>query len=67
MGIQEPKDKTYARARIAGALLLIGVVCVLAVIDSLNTAFTMDPIELGLLVGTASILLGVEALDRRIK
>ena len=51
----------YGRARIAAGLLLIGLVCVLALIDSLRPDYSVDSIQLGLLLGTGLVLLGVEA------
>ena len=51
----------YGRARIAGGLALIGLVIVLAILDSLRVDYTLDSIQLGLLLGTGLVLLGVEA------
>lgn len=51
----------YGRARIAGGLLLIGLVMVLALIDAVSVDYAIDSIQLGLLLGTGLVLLGVEA------
>lgn len=51
----------FSRARTAGGLALLALVGVLFVIDSLRPDFAIDSIQLGLLLGTALLLLGVEA------
>lgn len=51
----------YGRARIAGGLMLIGLVIVLALIDAVSADYSVDSIQLGLLLGTGLVLLGVEA------
>jgi hypothetical protein len=51
----------YGRARIAAGLMLIGLVIVLALIDALSFDYSVDSIQLGLLLGTGLVLLGVEA------
>jgi hypothetical protein len=51
----------YGRARVAGGLLLIGLVVALALIDAISTEYHVDSIQLGLLLGTGLVLLGVEA------
>lgn len=51
----------YGRARIAGGLMLIGLVIVLALIDAVSDTYSVDSIQLGLLLGTGLVLLGVEA------
>jgi hypothetical protein len=51
----------YGRARVAGGLLLIGLVVVLALIDAISIDYSVDSIQLGLLLGTGLVLLGVEA------
>jgi hypothetical protein len=51
----------YGRARVAGGLLLIGLVVVLALIDAISLDYHVDSIQLGLLLGTGLVLLGVEA------
>jgi hypothetical protein len=49
----------FNKARIVGGLALLAVVVVVYV-----TGRPMDPIQLGLLLGTAMLLLGVEAGKR---
>lgn len=51
----------FSRARAIGGLALLGLVAVLFLIDAASPAFTFDSIQLGLLLGTALLLLGVEA------
>ena len=51
----------YGRARVAGGLALIFLVVVLTLIDALNPTYSVDSIQLGLLLGTGLVLLGVEA------
>ena len=57
-----PDDRPYyGRARIAGGLALIGLVIVLAILDAFRLDYSVDSIQLGLLLGTGLVLLGVEA------
>lgn len=51
----------YGRARIIGGLGLLALFGILAVVDALSTAFALDSIQAGLILGTALLLLGVEA------
>jgi hypothetical protein len=51
----------YGRARIAGGLLLLGLVVVLALIDTVRPDFALEPIPLGMLLGTSLLMLGIEA------
>ena len=50
----------FSKARTIGGLLLLGTVVVLSLIDAFSTDFSMEPIETGLILGTALLLLGVE-------
>ena len=54
----------YGKARIVGGLILIGLVCVLAIMDAFRPDYALDGIQLGLLLGTGLVLLGVEAGDK---
>jgi hypothetical protein len=54
----------YGRARVAGGLILIGLAAVLMVIDALSVDYSVDSIQLGLILGTGSVLLGVEAIRK---
>jgi hypothetical protein len=54
----------YGRARIAGGLMLIGAAILLMLIDSLSRDYSLDSIQLGLMLGTGSVLLGVEAIRK---
>ena len=48
-------------------LLIYGLVAVLALIDAASVDYTLDSIQLGLLLGTGGVLLGVEPLRRLLK
>jgi hypothetical protein len=56
----------YGRARIAGGLLLLTVAAVLMIVDALSDKYVVPDIQLGLVLGTGSVLLGVEAIGRYI-
>lgn len=51
----------YGQARIVGGLLLIGAAIILMLIDAASVEYAVDSIQLGLLLGTGLVLLGVEA------
>lgn len=51
----------YGRARVVAGLALIGLVILLTILDAIRTDYQLDPIELGLILGTGLVLLGVEA------
>lgn len=51
----------YGRARVAGGLALIFLVVLLTLIDAARADYMVDSIQLGLLLGTGLVLLGVEA------
>ena len=51
----------YGRARVAGGLALIFLVILLTLIDAASVDYSVDSIQLGLLLGTGLVLLGVEA------
>lgn len=52
---------SYRQARINGGLALIGLAIALMLIDAWSPTFAVDSIQLGLILGTALALLGVEA------
>ena len=55
-------DRPYfGRARTAAGLALIGLVIGLGLLDAISPQFAFDSIQLGLLLGTALLFLGVEA------
>lgn len=56
-----PENPFYGTARIAAGLGIIVLVVVLFVADALLPEFDLDSIQLGLLLGTALLFLGVEA------
>jgi len=51
----------FGRARIAAGLLLVALVSILGLLDAWSPDFQFDSIQLGLLLGTALLFLGVEA------
>lgn len=51
----------FSQARTIGGLVLLGVVAALFLLDFISVEFSVDSIQLGLLLGTALLLLGVEA------
>lgn len=55
-----PDDKPFNRPRIIGGLVLLCLVVLLYVFDALRTDFSVDSIQLGLLLGTSLLMLGVE-------
>lgn len=48
-------------------MLLYGLAAVLTVVDAFSPTYSVDSIQLGLILGTASVLLGVEAIVNRIR
>ena len=54
----------FNRPRTIGGLLLISAAVVLLAIDAFSTSYAVDTITLALLLGTASVLLGVEGIRR---
>ena len=58
----EPNGRqSFTRARTAAGLLLVALVCFLFVLDYASVEFEFGSIQLGLLLGTALLFLGVEA------
>lgn len=57
----------FGRARTAAGLILVGLIAVLALLDALSRDFEVDSIQLGLLLGTALLFLGVEAGRRLLR
>ena len=54
----------FNRPRTIGGLLLIASAVVLLTIDAFSSQYAVDTITLALLLGTASVLLGVEGIRR---
>lgn len=48
----------------AGGLLLIVLAMLLELLDALSIDYAVDSIQLGLILGTAGVLLGVEAIRK---
>lgn len=55
------RGNPYGKARNIGGLTLIFLVVVLALLDVVSADYSIDSIQLGLLLGTGLVLLGVEA------
>lgn len=63
-----PSDSpAYVKARVIAGLALIGLVVVLFLVGAANTAYKVDSIQLGLLLGTAGLFLGVEGLKKLLR
>ena len=58
---------TFLRARTVAGLLIYLLVAVLALIDTVNPDYQLDSIQLGLMLGTGGVLLGVEPLRKLLK
>lgn len=55
----------FTRPRVIGALLLLGTACVLAIFDAIPAFdYTLDNVTFLLMLGTGSVLLGVEAFRK---
>lgn len=57
----------FVRPRIVVGVLLFGLVAVLALIDAISPDYQLDSIQLGLMLGTGGVILGVEPLRRLLK
>ena len=51
----------YGRARVAAGLALMALVVALMLFDAASPEYHVDSIQLGLILGTGLVLLGVEA------
>lgn len=54
----------FQKPRVIGALLLLGTACLLAILDALPIDYTLDNVTFLLMLGTGSVLLGVEAFRK---
>ena len=55
----------FIRPRVIGALLLLGTACFLAVLDAIPAFnYQLDNVTFLLMLGTGSVLLGVEAFRK---
>lgn len=57
----------FIRPRIVAGLAMYGLVGILALIDAASPTYALDTVSLGLMLGTGSVLLGVEPLRRLLK
>ena len=64
---QEDEPRHFLRARTAAGLLIYALIAVLAVVDVVTVDYTLDSIQLALMLGTGGVLLGVEPLARLLK
>lgn len=61
----DDRDKPYfVKARVIAGLGCFAIAGLLAVLDVFSTDFELSPVELGLFLGTAALLLGVEGVRR---
>lgn len=60
-GGNDPGAIDLSKPRVVAGLALIGAAIVLTFVDAYSVDFKMDPIELGLMLGSGMLLLGVEA------
>lgn len=64
----EPDEgRHFLRARTVAGLLIYGLVAALALLDVVSADYQLDSIQLGLMLGTGGVLLGVEPLRRLLK
>lgn len=55
----------FTKPRVTGALLLLGTACLLAILDAIPWFnYTLDNVTFLLMLGTGSVLLGVEAFRK---
>ena len=68
MATERPDGTQFNRPRIWGGLGLLALVAALYILDAVpGLDFRVDSIQLGLLLGSALLLLGVEAGKRLIR
>ena len=58
------ESSPYVKARIVAGLVLIFGVLLLALIDSVSDTYSFELGPMGLMLGTGTILLGVEAVRK---
>lgn len=66
-GNERDGEQPYTRARTIAGIGLLGLVFVLYIADVLSPQFSVDSIQLGLLLGTSLLFLGVEAGKRLLR
>ena len=64
---KEDDPAPFLRARTVAGLLIYGLVAMLALLDVAAPGYDLDSIQLGLMLGTGGVLLGVEPLRRLLK
>lgn len=67
MASNNGEQAAYGRFRRSAAAVILGFIGMLVVADVLNREYRLDPITLGLLVGTLLVLLGVEVGQRLLR
>ena len=61
------EDAHFIRPRTWAGLLIFALVAILFILDVFSVDYALDSIQLGLLLGTGGVLLGVEPLRRLLK
>jgi len=57
----------FTRARQAGGLMLFGLAIGVMLLDAMRPDYSVDTIQLGLVLGTGAVSLGVDAAKRLLK
>lgn len=66
MASDAPGEAPFNRQRAIAGLILIGLAVVLMILDAALPNYQLDSIQLALVLGTASVLFGVEAIRKLI-
>jgi hypothetical protein len=65
--VGSPGDARFTRARQIGGLMLFGLAIGVMLIDAMRPDYSVDTIQLGLVLGTGAVSLGVDAARRLLK
>lgn len=63
----EGTSAVFTRARQTGGLALFSLAIAVMLIDAIRTDYSVDTIQLGLILGTGAVLLGVDAVRGLLK
>jgi hypothetical protein len=64
LSLLDDEQSPFNRPRTAGGLLLLGAAALLVLIDAFSVDYQPDTVIVALLLGTGSVLLGVEGIRR---